>query len=398
MRAYVPTISHALPGAGTGSLCGFLLALTISATAALTASPELTIDQGHVGQEGDVSFSVLALGADPRSDFPEPRFQPAQTDDQRFRLYQDTDSIQQVRFNTFNFTVYLANAATGERGAFKYQVNGIPSGSFRDGTVRVTFHVKNGAYASAGGITMPVYNATRTDLLVVEKQTEPAKVSVSGSTLLQIRVANPADGLQIAITDVVVTESCPQCWTRITSAINEKSAVLVDPGTATNLAIDLAPNSIPALLQGAQVVRPGVAHDTLSLTVTYHSVPGGADRKQTILADIRFGPGIFGLALSLCGGLALGLIGKYLLTGKFGEEGEKPVHAILTAFVFGLIVEFVGVTLTAYGSSKLVLFGMDIDPRQLLPAFILALFVGGGTAVASRLKDFLKGRLLGSRT
>jgi Flp pilus assembly pilin Flp len=55
--------------------------------------------------------------------------------------------------------------------------------------------------------------------------------------------------------------------------------------------------------------------------------------------------------------------------------------------VLGLLAEFIGVMLTAYGSSKLVLFGLDIDPRQLFPAFILAILVSGGTAVVSWVKE-----------
>jgi len=42
---------------------------------------------------------------------------------------------------------------------------------------------------------MLVYNATKTDLLVAEKQGEPAYVSVSGTTPLQIHLSNVADTL-----------------------------------------------------------------------------------------------------------------------------------------------------------------------------------------------------------
>ncbi len=234
---------------------------------------------------------------------------------------------------------------------------------------------------------MPVYNATKTDLLVAEKQNEPAYVSVSGTTPLQIRLSNVADTLPVSVTDVSVGEGCPKCWTRVASPVNEKSPLQIDPGTAASLPIDLSPNSIPALLQGAIVVKTDIPHDTLSMTVTYHTVPGGADKKQTLLAQVRFGPGLFGLAMALCGGIALGLAAKYLLTGKLGKDGERSVHAISSALVFGIIAEFVGVMLTAYGSSKLVLFGLDIDPRQLFPAFILAMLVSGGPAVVSWMKE-----------
>jgi hypothetical protein len=345
------------------------------------------MDPVNVRQEGVVSFSTLSLGADIRSDFPAPRFLLGQTDDQAFRLYVDVDSIQQVRFNAFTFTVYLTNAREAGRGAYKFQITGNPTGSFQDAPVRVSFHVKTGSGSVMGGILMPVYNATKTDLLVAEKQSEPAYVSVSGATPVQIRLGNVADTLPVSVTDVTVSEDCPKCWTRITSAVNEKSPLLIDPGTTSNLPIDLFPNSIPALLQGALVVKSDVPHDTLSVTLTYHTVPGGADKKQTILAQVRFGPGLFGLALALCGGIALGLAARYLLTGKLGKGDERSVHAILAAFVFGLIAEFVGIMLTAYGNSKLVVFGLDIDPRQLFPAFILAILVSGGSAVVSWTKE-----------
>ncbi len=74
----------------------------------------------------------------------------------------------------------------------------------------------------------------------------------------------------------------------------------------------------------------------------------------------------------------LGLTARYLLTGNLGKDDERALHAILSAFVLGLIAEVIGVMMTAYGNSKLVLFDLDIDPRQLFPAFILAVLVSGG--------------------
>jgi len=148
----------------------------------------------------------------------------------------------------------------------------------------------------------------------------------------------------------------------------------------------VVPKSMPALMQGALIIKPDVPHDTLLLSVTYHTVPGGSARKQTISVPIRFGPGLFGLALALCGGLALGLTARYLLTGKLGKDTEPALHAILFALVFGLIAESIGFMMTAYGNSKLVLFDLDIDPRQLFPAFILATLVSGGSAVITWMK------------
>ena len=236
---------------------------------------------------------------------------------------------------------------------------------------------------------MPVYNATKTDLLQVEEQKEPAYVSISGNSPVLLRMGNVPDAPGISVTNLAVSEGCPKCWKRISSTVNEKNPQNIEPGSNATLPIDLLPNTIPALMQGALVIKPDIPHDTLTLMVTYHTVPGGADKKQSVPLRIRFGPGLLGLVLALCGGIVLGLTARYLLTGKLGKDGEKAVHAILSAFVFALIAEFIGVMMTAYGNSKLVLFDLDIDPRQLFPAFILAMLVSGGSAVVSWMKGML---------
>ncbi len=345
------------------------------------------MDSVNVRQEGVVSFSTLALGPETRTSFPAPQFLFGQTDDQAFRLCIDLASIQQLRFNAFTFTAYLVNDKSADKAANRFQVTGNPAGTFRDSPTRVAFHVKTGPNLLQGSILMPVYNASTGDLIVVEKQTEPAYVSVSGSTPLQVHLGNIADTLPLAVTDVTFSEECPRCWNQVSAAVSEKDPIAIEPGANSTLPLNLSPNTIPALLQGALAIKTDVPHDTIALNVTYHTVPGGTDRRQTILAKVRFGPGLFGLALALCGGIALGLTARYLLTGKVGKDDERAVHAILAALVLGIIAEFVGILLTAYGNSKLVLFGLDIDPRQLFPAFVLAILVSGGGVVVSRIKE-----------
>jgi hypothetical protein len=310
-----------------------------------------------------------------------------QTDDQAFRLYVDVDSIQQVRFNAFTFTAYLSDPKLADKKVYKFQITGNPNGSFRDAPVRVSFHVKNGSTNATGTIIqMPVYNAAKTDLVTAEEQKEPAYVSVSGSTPVRVRLGNVGESLPLVVTEVDVSEECPKCWTQVSSAVTEAKPLVIAPGTSVSLPVNLVANSIPALLQGALMIKPDMPHDTLALTLIYHTIPGGADRKQTIPYRIRFGPGLLGLALALCGGTGLGLLARYLLTDKFGKDNERAFHAIISAFVLALIAEVIGVMMTAYGNSKLVLFDLDIDPRQLFPTFILAMLVSGGSAVVSWLK------------
>jgi len=389
----ISTKSRRLLAACAGSLRMVPLLFLTSALNgfAQPAGPQLTFDSVNIRQEGVVSFSALDLGVDvgpqSRSGFAAPQFLVGETDDQSYRLAIDTASIQQVRFNTFTFTAYLVHGLGASPEVWRYQATGNPTGLFRDSPVRVSFHVKNGANSVSGVILMPVYNAAAGNLLGAEKQTDLAYVSVSGTTTMQIALSNVADSLPIAVTDVAASEDCPQCWARVGSMVSAQSPLVVDPGSTVTLPLSLSPSTIPALLQGALAIRSDVPHDTLSLTLTYHTLPAGMDRRQTILARVRFGPGLFGLALALLGGIALGLAAKYLLTGKLGNDGERAVHAIFSALVLGVVAEFIGIMLTAYGNSRLILFGLDIDPRQLFPAFVLAMLVSGGAAVTAWVKD-----------
>ena len=388
MGTHARSVWIALSGFGIPVICFLLLFLIISAeVAGDVMSPQLALDPVNVRQDGVVTFSTLSLGVENRSDLSEKRYILGQTDDQAFRLWVDTESIQQVRFNAFTFTSYLADARDATQKAYKFQITGNPTGLFRDVTAKVSFHVKTSASSYAGSIHIPVYNAAKTDVLLTEKQVEPAYVSVSGVTRIQIPLRNVTESLPINVTDVALSEECPKCWTRIGSGITEKAPFVLNPGTIGRLAIELAPNTIPALLQGALVIKTDVPHDILSVVLTYHTVPGGPEKKQTMTANVRFGPGLFGLALALCGGITLGLAARYLLTGKLGKRTEPALHAISSALVLGLVAEFIGIMLTAYGSSKLVLLGFDIDPRQLFPAFILAMLVSGGSAVKHWLKE-----------
>ena len=374
---------------GIRSLCCVLLVFSARPALSQAVAPQLVLDSLNIQQEGVVTFSTLFLGTDSRVDFPASDFLVGQTDDQAFRLYLDVQSIQQIRFNAFTFTAYLANEKAATRTSYKYQITGNPTGSFQDTPVRVSFHAKTGAANSTGAILMPVYNATKFDLLQVTKQDQPVYVSVSGATQVGFQLGNPVDSLPVSVTDVDVAGKCPNCWKQLSSPVSLKSPLQIEPGTSANLSLSVSPNTIPALLQGALILKPSAPHDTVSVTLTYHTFPGGADKKQTVLANVRFGPGLFGLALALCGGIALGLAARYLLTGKIGNDNERVLHAVLSAVVLGLIAEFVGILLTAYGDSQLVLFGLDVDPRQLFPAFILAILVSGGSAVVSWIKDFL---------
>lgn len=222
--------------AGWGSIGCLFLGLIISVVPAFSqAAPDLVLDSLNIRQEGVVSFSTLFLGTESRVDFPDSHFLVGQTDNEAFRLYADVDSIQQVRFNAFTLTAYLANEKAPSRTAYKFQVTGNPTGSFQDTPVRVTFHAKSGSANSTGTILMPVYNSTKFDLLQVSRPDQPAYVSVSGATQMEFQLGNPADSLPVSITDVAINGNCAKCWNQLSSSVAPKSSLPIAPGTNASL-------------------------------------------------------------------------------------------------------------------------------------------------------------------
>jgi len=78
----------------------------------------------------------------------------------------------------------------------------------------------------------------------------------------------------------------------------------IEPGSNVTLQ-SISSRTLSSADAGSLVIKPDIPHDTLTLMVTYHTVPGGADKKQSVPLRIRFGPGLLGLALALCGGIVL---------------------------------------------------------------------------------------------
>jgi hypothetical protein len=357
---------------------------------AVPTAPVLHLDSANVKQEGLVEFSVLFAESSTLSDFPAIRFNVGETGDQAFRLYIDLGSIQTITFNAFTLSAYLVDERENPPKTYKYDVTGNPTGNFRDEATRVVFHIKSGNGSSDGWISMPVYSAVKSNLLVVPTQKSPFPASVSKSNPIQLLLQNLPDTLTVQVTEVSAQSPCSWCWTQIKSPVTEKNPLNIDGGSSVPLEIDFLAKSVPALLHSALIIQPDKPHDTVTLTVTYHTEPGGADRKQMIPVEIRFTPTFWALALVLACGILLGLGARYLLTGKLGQtDNETAFHAILFAIVFVTIAEFVGVLMTSYGESKLVLFGIDLDPRQVFPAFVLAILVSGGPAVVSWVRGFL---------
>jgi hypothetical protein len=340
-----------------------------------------------VRQQGVVEFSQFSDGPVDLRDFPSDKFTEGETEDKTFRVYLSLDDIHPRRFSTFAFIAYLYDETKNQPKVTRFEVTGTPTGDFRDVATKVTFHVTNAGTNATGRILVPVFGAARSDLLSYPNREDPLNISISPPQPIRLGLTNSPETLTILVTDVMASYGCLKCWDKMTTTVHENNPLNINPGSTVDLPLDLRPRSFQALLTSAFIVKPSVPHDTVTLTVTYHSTPGGADRSQIIPIKIRFSPTLWALAIAMCGGTFVGLIARYLLTGQFGGSNQSISKAIVAAFLFTLIAELLGLLLTSHGDSKLVLFDFDLDPRQTLPAFILAMFVSGGPAV----KDWVKG-------
>ncbi len=129
------------------------------------------------------------------------------------------------------------------------------------------------------------------------------------------------------------------------------------------------------------------------MVVDYNVDGGGGVKHLPIALPIRFTPSFWHLAIMVVAGALLG-IGLAAVLARLKQrtktsgaadttQAKSPWptvgHVLMTIF---LTVVAVGLlVLLASRDSKLVILGFDLDPRQMIPAFVVSALIAGGSPV-----------------
>ncbi len=359
------------------ALALIVLMASVGPSARAAEVPSLSIDTVNVRQQGTITFSELMLGTNAPA--PGADLVSAETEDQRFLVAVDLNSVQPGRFGTFAFNIYLQQTDLPHKTFQEFIVTGNPTGVFLDVDDRIAVHVKIADRDSQAYINVPLHSGGQVDLIATEALTKPTDIKLGQQEDAELTIRNKLENLPLVITKIEVKRGCNNCWKEKDGVFQELK--IADNG-ATAVSLGVKPNTLPALAESALVVGQDQPHDTLRITITYHAGYGGQERSQQFVIPVRFSPSIWALLAAVLIGSALGFIANIVFDATTRASWRLTFGKGL---VLAVIVEIVALTMASLGT-KVVVFTFDLDPQQFLPTVVIALLVSGGATVIDILK------------
>jgi hypothetical protein len=307
------------------------------------------------------------------------------------------DSRQMPQAETANYIVLAIPGRTlpGNFGYFVYEfyvepkssqqpgvqgcglrVQGLPSGTFVDKMADVAFQVGDDARVEDGTIRIPLYNNVYAKPILESQAPSLPEVSLSGESLIEIGISNTLPDLQVGLyKDIGVDSQRPSMWQVHPQAalqLPRSGPALLQPGQklATGILLVLKPNPWRALGASMFPLAPEKPHETLVLHLNYDT-PGGIPGTLDIPVAMRFRPSFWSLLLAVVLGSALGAAFAQLAS----TQAAKWYKAFSIAVIAALLAEVIGMLLV-YARSEFRLFGIELDPYQLLPAIVIGALVG----------------------
>lgn len=376
-------------------------ALAIVASCLISAqtpqAPKLSIGAASFnGNAGKVTFRAIYSDQSPPSAEAQQKYWH-ETLDGKYVVVLDPAKITPLSDTDFgDFTFRASVKREADKTWYSYDVVASPSGTFADIQKDVNFTVGQEGRATVN-IKLPLHSANYENALQWVKDDPPtAEIGVSASQGPVITLQNSLDGLGIHVTRVAVAkENCPQCW----QESQQQTVTAVAPGEKIYPALNIRPKSLSALWSTAST-KPGATQDMLSVVVDYSVDEGGGMKHLQITLPVRFSPSVWHLALMVVAGAMLGIVlaavvpkikhrakgakATDLAPAAQSEDLQKSMwakvwHGLTTVFLTGVAVGLL--VFLASRDSKLVILGLDMDPRQMVPAFIVAALIAGGSRV-----------------
>ncbi len=358
------------------SCCSLLLLCTRPLVA---QAPSLTFDTVPFGNTGQIAFKTFPSATVRPSPAASQELYSYETDDHKFVIVVNPDTITSVpRYSAFTFDASVKRQGGNDAVWYLYNVRADPVGQFADVLKNVSFKILDGPNGSSvGSVKLPIHSAVFDADLLRDKNEPPVlEIKVSDSQGPTISFENALDGLAIHLTKVEVRSKCDKCW-----EIDGKPQTLdqnIGPLARQSIPLQIKPRAMSAMLATAFILKPEKPQDTLTVTLSYNVDEGGMPKDKQFEIPVRFRPVLWQLALATVAGGILGVILKCVLA----PQPSKPTLGALATQVF--LVAPVAVFIAAVAASyetKVEILSFDLDPRQVIPAGLLAFVVTGGPTV-----------------
>lgn len=364
--------------------------LVLQSTAASAAVLELKlVDSIPAGGSNEVKLKTVGVGtADPGTDVS--RFvSRAQTGNGRYSLVLTRiDNIPGQLFFTYEFIAWENGRADDKT---QILVNVTATGRFPNFTKEIPFEIYAGVKeVGEGTIQLPLHPLDPLDvckvvdgIVPVPTAASPLPVFLGGETTHVVAVSCADAAFPPRILRIEPPAGKSEYWSALTFQSRHYAATGQPSEPVMNKQFDLltvsfTPNVLTAL--GARFRRFSLADrpdDTIVLNVAYAIQNGGLSTPLRVVIPVSFFPSLTVTAGSLLFGVLLGWLVSWLLV--LGTNSSKPVK-VARALVLGpaLAVVAFGISVLAYGAKcRLEVFGLDVNPFDVLVLFAMGLVCGG---------------------
>ncbi len=360
-----------------------LIFLTLVSLAPIATSASVQVAISPVGVQqnaGSVSFDLRG-GPDGITDVNVlPNSPPLETGNHRFRVYLDPN-ISSDKNRVLFFNIYVQSISPDANDPiYRFTFAEYPTGRFLDCKADVPVHILNGQ-TDEGVVTirLPVHSVEEMDFLSANDGPPPVPVNSASTNFLEIPISNKLSDLDLLVTNVTLSTDDDQNWRakpEVSTPVDFAHPLRIAANGTTMLKIELVPRFWRVLTNSVLPSSDVDGDDTLRLQIEYASDQGGIQRVLPSKRPLRFvnweGAIIFGLIGALIGNVAV----------FFRAQNKKRTLTqfatmSLSGLATTLILELVGMFLVTNGS-KFVLFNLNLDPRQLLPGFVVGVLAGIG--------------------
>jgi len=352
----------------------------------------------QTGRVGFLAAMLASLALPVWSDAPKVTVSPAGIQDNAgsvaFRLRGGPDTVTDVtsgngyliyvepalildKSNIVLITLYVRSSATSSSPAYRYIFSEIPSGRFFDCKSSVGLSVQDGTTTETAIVTLPLHSSDPTIDFVASDDRAPAiPIDATSATSVDIGITNKLPDMDVVVTNVAVTMDHDEKWqsAAMSPLFDPSNPIRISPNHSLNLKVVVTPSFWKSVSNTVLPTAESQAEDTLRLKLSYASDNAGIPRPFEVTRSLRFvnwpGAVLFGLVGALLGSIVFYFGGKPSADLSLGR-------ILLCRCSSAVILIGVGIFLVVNGS-KFVLFNLNLDPRQLLAAFLVGGFAGVG--------------------
>jgi len=348
---------------------------------ALGTSPGLALDLElspvELGDGGKVKFDNSSC--EPADSLP---FSPNSDEVDRFSLphydvySRNGDIVLRKAFARYKFYVKQKEAGT----VFECRINGLPSGPFLPQLADVTLYVVNeGGAKEPVAIRLPVFNLKSQAYLSYPPWEEPQEVEIGSGTEIPVKLHNLLKDWKVRVESVNLTS--PQShWAQADFLANGKEQFapfeIAADHQSDKLTVKLAPKTWMTLSK-ALFSRPSQKKgEKLTASVDYTASLGLKDTEtETLSVDIPvllipWWPLLF---LAVTFGTFFGSLIPVLV--KKQRRWKNWPSAFVASWVTAILGELLAMLLV-WSNSEFRLFGLALDPFQLLPSAFIGILSG----------------------